>query len=98
MERIIKVTEAVKQLNLLLDEVHNNGVSIIIEKGGKAWAKIVPVQEIKGKDKIIFSKKQKQLLSELNDLPILEIDENPTTLLRYLRKKKAEKAKLKYGK
>lgn len=97
MERIIKVTEAVKQLNLLIDEVHNNGDSIIIEKGGKAWAKIVPIKDIK-ENKKNLSKIQKQLLSELNDLPILEIDENPTTVLRDLRRKKTEKAKIEYGK
>ena len=43
MEKIVDATIARRQFGTLLDDVYYKGESIIIEKKGKALAKIVPL-------------------------------------------------------
>ncbi len=74
------------------------GESIIIERKGKALAKIVPLESSEEKSKKVLTPKQRQLLAELNSLPAFEIEEEPTDILRKMRKEKARKARAQYGK
>ena len=98
MEKIVDATVARRQLGTLLDEVYYKGESIVIERKGKALAKIVPLDSNEKKEKKLLTPTQKQLLAELNSLPAFEIEEEPVDILRKIRKKKAEKAKARYGK
>ena len=93
MARTIDATVARRQLGTLLDEVYYKGDSIIISRKGKPLAKIVPVGS-----KRTISSLQQELLSELNGLPAYEIEKEPTTLLKEIRRKKAKRAKRINGK
>ena len=97
MEKIVDATVARRQLGTLLDDVYYKGESIIIERKGKALARIVPLDFNEKDDKKILRSTQKELLAELNSLPILQIEDDPTDILRKIRKEKAEKAKARYG-
>ncbi len=97
MEKVVDATMARRQLGTLLDQVYYKGESIIIARKGKALAKIVPLEDMKKTGKRSLTPGQKQLLDELNSLPAFEIGEEPTDILRKVRKKKAEKAKARYG-
>jgi len=101
MEKVVDATVARRQLGTLLDEVYYKGESIIIERKGKALAKIVPLTAVEKKDEKSLTAEQRQLLAELNDqlnsLPAFEIEEEPTDVLRKIRRMKAEKAGTRYG-
>ncbi len=98
MEKVVDATVARRQLGTLLDEVYYKGESIIIERKGKALAKIVPLETKEDTSENNLTPIQKKLLNELTSLPAIEIQEEPTDILRNLRKKKAKKAKARYGK
>ena len=99
MDRVIDVTAARRQFGTLLDEVFYKGDVVTIERKGKALAKIVPLerqvgQELVGRD---LTPKQKRLLSELNSLPSIGVEQNPVKILRTIRKQKRIKATTEYG-
>ena len=98
MEKIVDATLARRQLGTLLDEVYHKGESIIIERKGKPLAKIVPLNTEQKGEREAMTKTQKRLLDTLNSLPTFEIEEDPTDLLRKIRKKRAIEAKGQYGK
>ena len=98
MKKIVDTTIASRQLGSLLDEVYYKGETIIIERKGKALAKIVPLESNEKTNKKSLTPKQKQLIDELNSLPPCEIEEEPTDILRKIRENKAEKVAGKYGK
>ena len=93
MTRTIDATVARRQLGTLLDEVYHKGDSIIISRKGKPLAKIVPVE-----NKNTLTALQKELLLELNGLPVYEIEKEPVALLREIRREKAKRAKNKNAK
>lgn len=94
MERIIDVTTARRQFGTLLDEVFYKGDIITIERKGKPLAQIIPFKE-KGS---FLSSEQKELLEELHSLPAISTDQDPTAILRKIRKQKRIKANMNYGK
>ncbi len=96
MGKVVDATVARRQLGTLLDEVYYKGESIIIERKGKALAKIVPLNSLEKTSEKSLTPIQKQLLAELNSLPTFEIEKEPTDILRKIRKKKAGKAKAQY--
>ena len=97
MEKVIDATIARRRLGTLLDEVYYKGESIIIERKGKKLAKIVPLNYPEKSNNKLLTPIQKKILDEFNSLPILEIEEEPTDLLRRMRKKRAAKSKAQYG-
>ncbi len=99
MEKVVDATVARRQLGTLLDEVYYKGESIIIKRKGKALAKIVPMESTETiKDKKRLIPVQKQLLAELHSLPTFEMEEEPTDILRKIRRTRSEKAREQYGK
>ena len=99
MDRVIDVTAARRQFGTLLDEVFHKGDVVTIERKGKALAKIVPLegqvgQELGDRD---LTSRQKILLSELNSLPSIGVDQDPVKILRTMRKQKRIKATTEYG-
>ncbi len=97
MKKTIDVTTARRQFGTLLDEVFYKKDTIIIKRKGKPLAQIIPFEEIDSEDSPLSSK-QKELLEELNGLPAISTDKDPTTILRNIRKQKRNQANLKYGK
>ena len=98
MDRVIDVTTARRQFGTLLDEVFHKGDVVIIERKGKALAKIVPLAErvgweAEGKD---LTPRQKKLLSELNSLPGIGVEQDPVKILRRMRQQKRIKAASEY--
>ncbi len=98
MEKVVDATVARRQLGTLLDEVYYKGESIIIERKGKALAKIVPLNSPEKSNNKMLTPMQKKMLAELNSLPVLEMEEEPTDVLRKIREKRRSKAKAQYGK
>jgi len=98
MEKIVDATLARRQLGTLLDEVYHKGESVIIERKGKPLAKIVPLNAGEDREREAMTKTQKRLLDKLNSLPTFEIEEDPTDLLKKIRKKRTIEAKGQYGK
>ena len=94
MERVIDVTTARRQLGTLLDEVFYKGEIITIERKGKPLAKIIPFKEAASH----LSSEQKELLEELHGLPTIPTAQDPTTILRKIRKQKRIQANVDYGK
>ena len=94
MERIIDVTTARRQLGTLLDEVFYKGDIITIQRKGKPLAQIIPFKE-KGS---FLSSEQKELLEQLHSLPAISTDQDPTAILRKIRKQKRIQSKVNYGK
>jgi prevent-host-death family protein len=100
MQRTVDVTMARRQFGTLLDEVFYRGDIITIERKGKPMAQLIPVendrfQETQHSD---LSPDRRRLLEELHSLPIIATDEDPTEVLRNLRKQKRVQASIKYGK
>jgi prevent-host-death family protein len=100
MQKTVDVTMARRQFGTLLDEVFYRGDIITIERKGKPLAQLIPVendrcQETQHSD---LSPGRRRLLKELRSLPIISIDEDPTEVLRNLRKQKRVQASIKYGK
>ncbi len=99
MERVIDVTTARRQFGTLLDEVFHKGDAVTIERKGKPLAKIVPLEEqssrVEGAN--IVTPKQKMMLDELNSLPRIGVEQDPTKILRSMRKQKRIKANIEYG-
>jgi prevent-host-death family protein len=94
MERIIDVTTARRQFGTLLDEVFYRRDVITVERKGKPLVRIIPFEETDS----LLSSEQKVMLEELHSLPTISTDQNPTTLLRKMRKQKRIYAKTNYGK
>ena len=99
MERVIDVTTARRQLGTLLDEVLTahlgyKGEIITIERKGKPLAQIIPFKEAASH----LSSEQKELLEELHSLPTIPTAQDPTTILRKIRKQKRIQANVDYGK
>ncbi|WP_035241072.1 type II toxin-antitoxin system Phd/YefM family antitoxin [Desulfobacter vibrioformis] len=89
MEKIIDVTVARRQLGTLLDEVFHKGDVFTIKRKGKALARIVPLDTaLHHKEKESLSLKQKELLKELNSLPVIGMDKDPVEVLRSIRQQK----------
>lgn len=99
MERIIDVTAARRQFGTLLDEVFHKGDVVTIERKGKPLAKIVPLEEQNSRTKgaNTVTAKQKRMLDELNSLPRIGVEQDPTKILRSMRKQKRIKANIEYG-
>ena len=95
--KTVDATIARRQLGTLLDKVYYKRESIVIERKGKPMAKIVPLDTPGENKEKLLTPIQKKLLEELNSLPILEINEEPTEVLRRIREKRAEKVKDHYG-
>lgn len=99
MERIIDVTAARRQFGTLLDEVFHKGDVVTIERKGKPLAKIVPLEgrgsRVGGTNSV--TPKQRMMLDELNSLPRIGVEQDPTEVLRSMRKQKKIKATIEYG-
>lgn len=100
MQRTVDVTMARRQFGTLLDEVFYRGDIITIERKGKPMAQLIPVendrfQETQHSD---LSPDRRRLLEELHSLPIISTDEDPTEVLRNLRKQKRVQTSIEYGK
>ena len=94
MERVIDVTTARRQLGTLLDEVFYKRNVITIVWKGKSLAQIIPFEETNSH----LSSEQKELLEELHSLPAISTDQDPTEILRKIRKLKRIHANVDYGK
>lgn len=94
MERIIDVTTARRQFGTLLDEVYYKKDTITIERKGKPLAKIIPFEETD----TYLSSEQKELLKELHSLPAISTSQDPTAILKKIRKQKRIQADVNYGK
>ncbi len=97
MERVIDVTVARRQLGTILDEVFHKKDIITIQRKGKSLAKIIPL-ESEGSANNALSPSQLALLHEMEALPVVSVDSDPTDILRLMREKKRLKAGGKYGK
>lgn len=99
VERVIDVTEARRQLGTLLDEVFYKKDIITIQRKGKSLAKIVPLKSDNPQDSNItsVSPQQRKLLEEMEGLPVILVNSNPTDILRSIREEKKMKANMKYG-
>lgn len=91
MERTIDVTAARRQLGTILDEVFHKKEIITIQRKGKALARIVPLEHAHSRSNGL-SASQQALLEEMEGLPVVPIDHDPTDLLRDIRKEKRAKA------
>jgi prevent-host-death family protein len=96
MERVIDVTAVRRQLGTLLDEVFHKGDAVTVVRKGKPMARIVPLEQPSPQEGQI-SAQQKALLDELDSLPALAMDYEPTELLRTMRKQKRKQAGKEYG-
>lgn len=99
VERVIDVTEARRQLGTLLDEVFYKKDIITIQRKGKSLAKIIPLKSDNPQDSNItsVSPQQRKLLEEMEGLPVILVNSNPTDILRSIREEKKMKANMKYG-
>ena len=98
MEKVVDATLARRQLGTILDEVYYKGESIIIERKGKPLAKIVPLNTFEADREGPVTRRQQDLIAELNSLPVFEMKEEPTDILRKLRQDRAARAKGQYDK
>ena len=96
MERVIDVTADRRQFGTLLDEVFHKGDAVTVVRKGKPMARIVPVALPSSQEGQI-SEQQRALLDELDSLPALAMDDEPTELLRTMRKQKRKQAGKEYG-
>ncbi len=100
MERIIDVTAARRQFGTLLDEVFYKKEIFTIQRKGKSLAKIIPLESDNLQDNNIttITPQQRALLEEMEGLPVIPINSNPTNILKSMREEKRMKANVKYGK
>ena len=100
MERVIDVTSARRQFGTLLDEVFHKKDIITIQRKGKSLAKIIPLEsEIsQGSEFATISSHQRALFEEMEGLPVIPINSDPTNILRSMREEKRMKANMKYEK
>ena len=94
MERVIDVTAARRQLGTLLDEVFYKKEIITIQRKGKSLAKIIPLENNNSQDNNTtpISSQQRALFEELEGLPVISINSNPTNILRSMREEKRMRA------
>lgn len=98
MERVIDVTAVRRQFGTLLDEVFHKGDAVTVVRKGKPMARIVPVAPPgSGSQECQISEQQRALLDELDSLPALAMNDEPTELLRTMRKQKRKQAGKEYG-
>jgi prevent-host-death family protein len=97
MERVMDVTAARRQFGTLLDEVFHKGDAVTVVRKGKPMARIVPVEPSAAQKEDGISARQKALLEELDSLPALAMDDEPTALLRTMRERKRKQAGKEYG-
>lgn len=99
MERVLDVTMARRKLGTLLDEVYHRGDVVTIERKGKPLAKIVPMETsttyVTGRR--LSKEEQARLLTRLNNLPVVDLGEDPVKLLRRMRDAKERAARDEYG-
>lgn len=100
MERTIDVTAARRQLGTLLDEVFHKKDIVTIQRKGKSLAKIIPLEgeNFQDDNPATVSPRQRALLEEMEGLPVIPINSDPTDILRSMREEKRMKANVKYGK
>jgi antitoxin (DNA-binding transcriptional repressor) of toxin-antitoxin stability system len=92
MQRTLDATTVRRQFGTLLDEVFYKGDIITIERKGKPLALLVPVNaDIPNHAQILLCSKRQRLLDELHSLPILSMNEDPTTILRQIRSQKSRR-------
>ena len=93
MQRTIDVTTARRQFGTLLDEVFYKGDVITIERKGKPLARLVPATtESHYQTKTPLDSERQRLLEQLNSLPTLSMNEDPTEVLRHIRSQKRIRA------
>ncbi len=97
MERIIDVTSVRRQLGTILDEVFHKKDIITIQRKGKSLAKIIPL-ESENLTNNTLSPAQLALLDEMEALPVVSSNDDPTDILRSMREGKRVQAGKKYGK
>ncbi len=97
MERVMDVTAARRQFGTLLDEVFHKGDAVTVVRKGKPMARIVPMEPAFSPQEGQISARQKALLEELDSLPALAMDDEPTALLRTMREQKRTQAGKEYG-
>lgn len=100
MERTIDVTAARRQFGTLLDEVFHKKDIITIQRKGKSLAKIIPLESNDSQESnmVTISSRQRALLEEMEGLPIISTNSNPTDILRSMREERRMKVNIKYGK
>lgn len=93
MQRTVDVTTARRQFGTLLDEVFYKGDVITIERKGKPLACLVPANpESHCQVQAPLDSQRQRLLDQLNSLPALSMDEDPTEILRRIRSQKRKRA------
>jgi len=89
MQRTVDVTSARRQFGTLLDEVFYKGDVITIERKGKPLARLVPVNaESPYPAQAPLDLERQHLLDQLQSLPTLSMNEDPTEVLRQIRSKR----------
>jgi len=86
MERVIDVTAARRQFGTLLDEVFHKKDIITIQRKGKSLAKIIPLESDRLSN--IITPQQQSLLEEMQGLPVITTQDNPTRVLRSMRERR----------
>lgn len=97
MERVIDVTAARRQLGTILDEVFHKKDIITIQRKGKSLAKIIPLESEDSSNNAL-SPSQLALLGEMEALPVVSVNNDPTNILRSMREEKRIQAGKRYGK
>ena len=93
MRRTVDVTTARRQFGTLLDEVIYKGDIITIERKGKPLACLVPASsESRYQTQAPLDPERQRLLDQLDSLPTLSMNEDPTEVLRRIRSQKRIRA------
>lgn len=93
MQRTVDVTTARRQFGTLLDEVFYKGDIITIERKGKPLACLVPASsESRYQAPAPLDPERQRLLDQLDSLPTLSMNEDPTEVLRRIRSQKRIRA------
>jgi prevent-host-death family protein len=93
MQRKVDVTTARRQFGTLLDEVFYKGDVITIERKGKPLACLVPANSSSHYlAQTHFDSDRQRLLDQLDSLPALSMNEDPTEILRQIRSQRRIRA------
>jgi prevent-host-death family protein len=95
MNRNIDITTVRQRFGTIVDEVYYRKNVITIERKGNPLAKLVPLDGENVSDEIGASSSREaaeQLLSDLHDLPVIRIHEDPSKILRDIRNRKSNEA------
>ena len=98
MEKEVDVTFARRQLGTLLDEVFYKKEVFTIKRKGKSLAKIIPLESSNSFDGSFKdgSPGQQALVKEMHGLPVIQMSEDPTDILRSIREDRTLKNKSTY--